>query len=401
MIRLLEGGALRSVLPAGRDVVAWHAALSGEIAAHLSPGHAAVLARPEPGAGGVAWVAEGTARTRYADLLGEGRRALDAALGAVLSDIRRLAESGVAPAVREAWPALREVPDMGHVFAVDGRPVLAGWGHVAGAAVVGGAVGGASGRLARLDDGVAWRATPQPQWRRYGMALGALAVLALVGGLLLPLLAPWLVAKPASCMIVPGQLEALRGQMELDSRGAELRTLLATLTEEVGRKQLTCPIVPAAAPPPAVPVPLPRPAPPPPSPPPPQPRADLPRERWDQRDLSMLEGCWSLTTTLTVWNHEQTRSSRVRSWRMCFDGHGAGHQTIQLDDGRHCEGPLGASFGGDVLRVTEPQVCDGPNFRLGRTERLCRRLGDSEAECNGHATDDPEARGSYTGRFRR
>ena len=243
MIRPLHAapGELRSLLPPGRDVAAWHAALSEEIARHLSPAHALLLARPERAEGGTAWVADGAARSRYADLPADGRRALAAATGAILSDIRRLAESGAAPAVRDAWPALREIPDMGHLFAVDGRPVLAAWGHAGG--------GGASGRLARLDDGVPWRAAPRAPWGRYGAALVALAALALAAGLLLPWASPWLVDPPAACAIVPGQLDAMRGQMELEGRGQELRTLLATLTEETGRRQLQCPI--PAAPPPA------------------------------------------------------------------------------------------------------------------------------------------------------
>ena len=150
MIRLLEArtGTLRPLLPPGRNLGAWHAALVAELA-RLSPAHAAILAQPVPTPGGTAWETPGQGRIAYADLSAENRRALDQALGAILSDIRRLAESGTAPSVREAWPALREVPDMGHVFAVDGRPVLAAWGH---------ASTGAPGRLARLDDGIAWAA---------------------------------------------------------------------------------------------------------------------------------------------------------------------------------------------------------------------------------------------------
>lgn len=382
MIRLAEEAApgdLRSLLPPGRDLPAWHAALSEEIARHLSPAHALLLARPERGNGGTAWVAEGLARSRYADLPAEGRRALDAAAGAVLSDIRRLAESGAAPAVREAWPALRDIPDMGHLFAVDGRPVLAAWGHAGGA--------GASGRLARLDDGVPWRAVPRRPWGRYGAALGVLAALALAAGLLLPWASPWLVDPPAACAIVPGQLDAMRGQMELESRGQELRTLLATLTEEVGRRQLQCPI--PAAPPPAPPTPN------------QPPRADLPQDRWDRRDLAMFEGCWSLYTAVTVFDDSLTQASKVRAWRQCFDNHGSGRQTIVLEDGRQCEGPLAASFGQDgILHVTEPNACHG-SLHLKRSERLCRRLGDTEAECNGRNIEGSRSGRAYVGRFRR
>ena len=370
MIRLAEAapGDLRSLLPPGRDLLAWHAALAEEIARHLSPAHAMLLARPERADGGTAWVSEGLARSRYADLPAEGRRALDAAAGAILSDVRRLAESGAAPAVRDAWPALREIPDMGHLFAVDGRPVLAAWGH-AGA---GGAIVGASGRLARLDDGVPWRAVPGRPWGRYGAALGVLAALALAAGLLLPRAAPWLVDPPAACAIVPGQLDAMRGQMELESRGQELQTLLATLTEEVGRRQLQCPI-PAAPQPPA---------------PPPAPRAALPQSQWRQRDVSLLQGCWSLATEMAIRRRgEEGPGVRLRSWRMCFDDHGVGRQTETLEDGRSCDGPLAATFEGDRLRVTQSPPCTGPDLRMGHNELLCRRVSDAEAQCEGRNTN--------------
>ncbi len=384
MIRLIEvaSGTLRCLLPPGRDAVSWHAALIAEIAHHLSPAHAELLARPEPVEGGTAWVAEGAARSRYADLPAVERRALDAAVGAILSDIRRLAESGAAPIVREAWPALIEVPDIGHLFAVDGRPVLAAWGH---------AGSGASGRLLRLDDGVPWRAAPLRPWRRYGAALGVLAGLALAVGLLLPLAPHWFVEPPTACAIVPGQLDALHGQMELDGRGQELRTLLATLTEEVGRAQLLCPV--AVLPQPTPPVLRPLPASP--------PHADLPQDRWDRRDLAIFEGCWTLYTTVTVFNQDGTGGSKIRSWRQCFDAHGAGRQTVALEDGRQCDGALAASFDQNAaLRVTEPTACHG-SLRLSRSERLCRRLGDAEAECSGHTTEGSLSGHHYAGRFRR
>ena len=371
---LLPPGAQEG-LPPGRDLPAWHAALSEEIARHLSPAHALLLARPERAEGGTAWVAEGSARSRYADLPAEGRRALDAATGAILSDIRRLAESGAAPAVRDAWPALREVPDMGHLFAVDGRPVLAAWGHAGG----GGVIAGATGRLARLDDGVPWRAVPRAPWGRYGAALGALAALALAAGLLLPWAAPWLVDPPAACAVVPGQLDAMRGQTELESRGQELQTLLATLTEEVGRRQLQCP-VPAATPPA----------------PSPAPRAALPERQWGQRDVSLLQGCWSMVTDMSVRRRgEEGPGVRLRSWRMCFDDHGVGRQTETLEDGRSCDGPLAATFEGDRLRVTQSPPCTGPGLRMGHDELLCRRVSDAEAQCEGRNSSGTTFEGTF------
>ncbi len=372
MIRLIEAapGTLRFLLPPDLDPVAWHAALTAEITQHLSAAHAQLLARPELIDGGTAWLAEGTERSRYADLDWDGRRALDAAAGAVLSDIRRLAESGMAPSVREAWPALREIPDMGHLFAVDGRPVLVAWGH---------AGDGASGRLARFDDGVPWLAAPQPQWGRYGAALGVLAALALAAGLLLPLAASWFVDRPAACTIVPGQLDAMRGEMELDSRGQELRTLLATLTEDVGRRQLLCPI--AVLPQPPAPAPA--------------PRADLPRDSWNRQDLSMLQGCWHLNTALQMHNSSGPNSP-VSAWKMCFDGSGHGNQEATLQDGRRCSGPMEAVFeGGALLKVTQAEACRGPELSINPVVLQCRRISDAEAQCEGRNPDSTIFHGTF------
>lgn len=377
----VRGGVLRPLLPPGRDLAAWHAALTDEIARHLSPAHAALLAPPQPTPSGTAWLTDGARWSRFADLPAADRARLTEAVGAILSDLRRLAESGAAPAVRAAWPALREIPDMGHLFAVDGRPVLAAWGH---------AGTGAPGFLARYDDGVPWRAAPRPPWGLYGATLGMLALLALSAGLLLPAAGLWLVPPPAACAIPPEQLAALDDQLREGARGDELRTQLAALTEDLGRRQLTCPI----------PV-LPQPAAPPAPPAAPPPRADLPQDRWDRRDIALMEGCWALTTTLSVTNQGTGRVARVRAWRMCFDGRGRGNQVIELEDGRRCEGRLAAEFdAADALRVTEPATCNGPTLELTRSERLCRRVSDTEATCDGHVLGTAPGR-TYTGRFRR
>lgn len=398
MIRLAElaAGAASPLLPQDRDLAAWHAALVAELAQHLSPAHAALLARPERTAQGTAFLADGTARTRYGDLTAENRRALDVAAGAILSDIRRLAESGAAPAVRAAWPALREIPDASYLFAVDGRPVLAAWGHTGS---------GAAARLARLDDGVAWHVTPSPAWKRYGATLGTLAALALLAGLLLPRAYALIVPPVNQCAIVPAQLQEMRAQTEAENRGDQLRTLLASLTEEVGRRQLLCPIavLPPPAPPPAPPPPAPRaevPPPPPPEPPPPQPppapRAALPQEQWDRQDLAILEGCWTLFTGLFVGN-PATGSTPVRIWRMCFNNQGAGQHTITLTDGRRCAGPLRATFSrGALLHVTQPAACTG-TVSVNPSELSCRRVSDTEADCDGRNTDGSH----FAGKFRR
>lgn len=248
----------RCVLPPGRDVAGWYDALRAEIAAHLTPAHAAVLARPVPGEHGPGWAADGARARRLADLPPEDREAVLRHLSSVLSDIRRLAESGAAPLVRQVWPALREVPDAGCVHAVDGRPVLVAWGHA----------GARPGVLARRDDGVAWRAPPRRPWAVWAVAAAAMLALGVLAGVLAPRLAGGLMPAAVACAAPPGQLALLRDQAAEEARGNELRARLAQLAEELGRRQLQCPLpAPAvaapASPPAPVPTPPPTPAPPP------------------------------------------------------------------------------------------------------------------------------------------
>ena len=114
----------------------------------------------------------------------------------------------------------------------------------------------------------------------------------------------------------------------------------------------------------------------------------------------MLEGCWTLITTLSVGN-ERDGYSKVRTWRQCFDGRGRGRQTAVLEDGKRCEGPLAAGFDqAGVLRVTEPEACTGTALRVGRSQRLCRRRSDAEAVCDGRNLEGG-AESLYSGRFRR
>jgi hypothetical protein len=393
MIRLLDqrDGAAVSVLPAARDPAAWHQALAAEIAAHLTPAHAALLAVPNRGETGIGWSAPGTAMRRYAELEAADRNRLTSAVAAILSDIRRLAESGAAPAVAAAWPAIRTIPDLTHLFAVDGRPVLAGWGFSARA--------GGAGPLAAMDDGIAWRAQPRVAWPVYAITLAALAAFALFAGLLLAPLAGLIVPPQAACRAAPGQLALLMEQSREAARGDALKLELAQLQEDHGDRTLQCPIprrmdappAPPAAPPPA------------PSPPPrPAPRADLPQDRWDKHDLSMLQGCWNSYTHMMLQETLTGRPLSVKNWVYCFDGHGHGHQTITLDDGRRCENELSASFNQDnSLRMVDGARCPFARAPLFRGQLTCRRESDSQAACMRRDLEGPSTGHDQPGRFRR
>lgn len=240
----LNEGAAQLALPASHDLSAWHQALTAALAARLTPAHAGLLAVPVRGEAGITWFAPGIAVRRFTELSADDRERLSRAAGTMLSDIRRLAESGTAPTVAAAWPALRSVPDLGHLFAVDGRPVLSGWGFAPPA--------GGSGPLASLDDGVAWRPSPRWPWRSYAGALAALAALALFAGLLLPWLALPLMPSPGVCRVAPGQLALLLEAARETDRGNVLRAALSQAEEARGTQALQCPLR-VVSPPPSLP----------------------------------------------------------------------------------------------------------------------------------------------------
>lgn len=357
--------ALRPLLPQPGDPASWHAAMTAEIVQHLTPAHAALLAAPVRGAAGWAWRAAGEEKRGFTDFAAADRRALTNSIGVILSDIRRLGESGRAPAVAACWPALREVPDWRYVFAVDGRPVLAAWGH--------GSADGSGGLLARLDDDVAWRAPPRLAWPVYAATLGAVALLALAVGLLLPVLGGALLPGPPACVAAPGQLDLLGAQNAATARGNELKQLLAVLDDDIGRRQLQCPIRTV----------------------PPPPHVDLPQDRWNQRDLSMLQGCWHNTTDLHLEDVVTAEPWPIREWRMCYDRAGAGRQTIFWRDGRSCTGRTRAAFDNDGhVTLTDVERCTGSGRDVRTGVFVCERISDSEAKCTRTPTEgpDPESR---------
>ena len=384
MQTLLEtpAGSLRCLLGTERPVESWHQAVAAEVAAGLGPVHAALFASPVSGTVGTVWTAPGAAVRRYADLPADDRRRLTAAAGSLLSDIRRLGESGAAPTVAAAWPALREIPSYTHLFAVDGRPVLAAWGHAG--------PDGRSGLLARLDDGLAFYRRPSVPWRMYARALAALALFALAAGLLLPLLAPWVMGSPAACSVPPGQLALLFEQQQQSQRADGLRSLLASLNGEQGRAQLQCPL--RQAPPPRAALPQRS----------EMPRQDLPQDRWDRRDLSMLDGCWRKYSNMRTVDLETGQFYGVREWRLCFDQQGGGSQSIIYDDGQKCTNPLRAEFAANgQLQLKDTSRCQGGRG-LMRQRSLCRRISDTEAECQMSDDEGPNAnKGSSHGKFRR
>jgi hypothetical protein len=294
MIRLAAArpGDLKPLLPG--DPAEALAAIRAA-AARLSPEHAALFAEPrrDEASGEWIWEAPGARAVPYADLDAENRARLTAETGRLLSDLRREAEreraEGGGP-LAALWPLPAEIPSFAALFAVDGRPVLAPWGFVGAAAP------GPLGLLSRFDDGRPWSPPPRRPWGVWAATIAALAAVALLAGLLLPVIAWRLLAPPEpACILDPREVDALARLTEAEARGRDLATERARLIAEIGRRRLDCPLPepPRPEPPPPPPEPprqpdpppepppqrseLPPPPPPAPPPPPEPPRAEAPR----------------------------------------------------------------------------------------------------------------------------
>jgi hypothetical protein len=397
LLASLKPESLRPVLPAGWTPGAAWTALRDALGRRLDRAHAGLFAEPVAGnaPGTVGWAGAGDAR-RFYDLDAGSRDALKAEIGRLVSDIRRLGEEiDRNPKDRDATlrpllTAAVEIPGWDYVYAVDGRPVLAAWGHVgAGAA-------GPIGVLAALDDR---RAFEPPPGRPWGVWAATFAVLLLLLALT-PFIAralPWgwfLDASLPVCRIDEDRIRPLADLEEERARGKALQTQLASIRGEIGAKQAQCalpepppppPQVAAAPPPPPPPPPPPKREPPPPPPPPPEPRGDLPADKWAEKDLKMLEGCWNRVTNMQTRDIRTGRVSPVRTWRMCFRGDGTGTQEMEYVNGRRCSSNVRANF--DQERLVIDSVRDVPCSDGGavfRTIEECRRLNETEADCIGN-----------------
>ncbi|KAA5612179.1 hypothetical protein F1189_10980 [Rhodovastum atsumiense] len=233
-------------------------------------------------------------------------------------------------------------------------------------------------------------ATPisRPRWPWWWLPL-ALLLLLLAAGLVwfIPRLAGAIAGlPPPTACAEPPPAEAA----DLQDEELRLRARIAELEQRLAGHALQCRVEEAQRPPPTPPAP----------PPAPQPRAELPKDRWEQRDLSMLEGCWRNITSMRTIDMKTRVVNEVRDWKLCFDRSGHGQQTVSWGDGDVCQGSLRASFAeGGKLTLTDAEHCTGPGkgLVLGQTE--CRRDSDFEATCL--RRDLEGGRGKQTGRFRR
>ncbi|MCF6231884.1 MAG: hypothetical protein L3J36_02090 [Rhodobacteraceae bacterium] len=142
--------------------------------------------------------------------------------------------------------------------------------------------------------------------------------------------------------------------------------------------------------------------PPPPPPPPPEPEtpSGLDPEAFDEADISVMEGCWELSSNYSVRHVRTNKITRFKYWRICFDANGQGSEIMRSTDGIVCKGNLSGKLPGNgKLTMREPGnlQCDNDSY-IYRRDITCTLDQDGSAKCK---TYQPETQGRDTVTLRR
>ena len=123
----------------------------------------------------------------------------------------------------------------------------------------------------------------------------------------------------------------------------------------------------------------------------PPPAPPLPADRWAQKDLGLLQGCWRLghDTRGNIGLGGRTELCEVKAGRICFGSNGGGErQSTANCPGTGtitCTAPITARFGNDgTLGTTQPAVaCNRSSAQwTGPPNSLtCHRVSDTLALC--------------------
>jgi hypothetical protein len=331
---------------------------------HLSSDHAAILAVPEPGSQGLTWVTAGERAVPLNTLTPGAQETLLKVLGGIFCDIEAVAESGRAPMLAAAWPALRRIPHEGFVYSVDGRPVLAAWGHAPAAAST---WPDPLARVMLFEKPLFPMAAEVPQETMNGRPAATLFLIGLSAAVfLLGLILPGFGLWPFHCVLAT----------ETISLSDQTNQALLQNTQIADQQA----IVPPSATPRCM-------------------AQSLPEEDWNSGNLGMLDGCWHLTSDLVLYDERTNQPFAIATWVICFDKAGEGSQTVTYQDGATCTNQVQASFTSDHhMRIDDVSACSGTRGVV-KGNWICSRTSDSKAQCLGADGDDSE--GTANGVFQR
>ncbi|MGG5818615.1 hypothetical protein [Falsiroseomonas sp. HW251] len=292
---------LRALAVAGQPVAGAWAQITGHLIRRLSPAHAALFAEPspDPARGTTDWYAEGEGELKSLDEV----PSLLPRFEQLVADIRAESERLLAERdeglklLGELLRLALEVPDRSWIATRGNAIVLIAWGHLAtgraqGAELIRTLPNTAAPMTMLALGAVAGKAT----WP-LALLLASFVALMTAIGLFLAWKDPfgWLIPPDAQCVADPADLDLLRDLDAARAEEATLRSRIAEIMEELGRRRLLCqpPAPPPPPPPPPRPPEEPLPLPPPPAPPvpePPRPPEPPPQPRNDDLDRARREG---------------------------------------------------------------------------------------------------------------
>jgi hypothetical protein len=118
------------------------------------------------------------------------------------------------------------------------------------------------------------------------------------------------------------------------------------------------------------------------------PRAEAPSaidpDAWEDRDVSLLEGCWELNSDLRFIDDVTEEVRAADAWTMCFDSAGNGSQTLSLNGVISCTSDkVSAAFdaaGELIVRDNGNVQCADNSFIYERVIN-CALAGDGTAAC--------------------
>lgn len=187
------------------------------------------------------------------------------------------------------------------------------------------------------------------------------------------------------------EARALRDGLAAEDRVSDdLRARIAILERDLARLECRAE-PPPPPPPPEVPEPVPE---------PPETPSGLAPDAFEDDDISVMQGCWQLSSDYQVREIRTGRITAFRHWRICFDKDGNGTQEMRATNGVTCEGRISGRLPGDGrLTMREPGnlKCDN-NSEIYRRDITCSLDKAGNARCE---TYQPEVNGRGVAILRR
>ncbi|EHD14961.1 hypothetical protein CIN_08930 [Commensalibacter intestini A911] len=363
-----------------------------------------LFAEPKTVKNTIDWYAEGKEFTPWKDLSEVKQKEALQVIQSTLVDITSAARLHPRSLLSRSLPACGCFPSLEDVYIVDGRPVLTKWGYRE--------VNGFYNPLANHTTKITQQAR-RLLWSHFPWIT---ALVALFLGVVTSLLWNIYHHSNKSCYATYPLLKDVEEALKTQDQNKDLTNKQGALLNalEVLKQQCKIPsiqplkpqdapelgVLPDATKMPDVPtvppieklpnieapkqqeIPQPKPT------PQPQKKVDFPKDAWDKKDKSMLNGCWHLTTPLKLVTRGAGIWTPVESWKVCFNQSGNGNQTIVKSDNTSCHGPVSAYFQGEQLIIKQPGNCNGSFFLVQGTQ-VCTRVSDTEARCLYNDDDRP------------